>query len=132
MSRNGLLNFCARAICLVCINAPLHASNLYFAKDMPVSAMTEADVEIMSAAVDETLSDGVDGVARHWNNPETDAGGTLTSLSTSEESGLICRRLEIANQAKGLTSRSVHEFCRSADGVWKIRSVPAGAGGASR
>jgi surface antigen len=127
MSRNGILTNFMCAICLVCLSAPLHASNLRFAKDMPVSQMTDSDIEIMSAAVDETLSDVADGVARHWKNPETDAGGTLTPLSTSEESGLLCRRLEIANQAKGMSARSVHQFCRQADGLWKIRSAPAGA-----
>lgn len=132
MSRNGLVTNCARAICLVCLSAPLHASNLFFAKDMPVSQMTDSDIEIMSAAIDETLSDVDDGAARHWKNPETDAGGTLTPLSTSEENGLLCRRLEIANQAKGKSARSVHQFCRQADGLWKIRSVPAEAGSASR
>ena len=94
---------------------------------MPISEMTDADVEIMSAAINETLSDVADGVARRWKNPETNAGGTLTPLSTSEESGLLCRRLEIANQARDLAARSVHEFCRQADGLWKTRSIPTGA-----
>ena len=132
MSRNGQLYNFVCAVFLVCLGAPLHASNLLFAKDMPIAKMTEADIEIMSAAVDETLSDVADGAERRWENPETGAGGTLTPLSTAEKSGQLCRRLEIANHAKGTSARSVEEFCRQADGLWKIRSGQKGAGSSSR
>jgi hypothetical protein len=33
-------------------------------KDMPISQMTEADIEIMSSAINETLADVADGTAR--------------------------------------------------------------------
>jgi surface antigen len=127
MSNNGLLRNCLRAICLACLSAPLYAANVWFAKDMPISQMTDADIAIMSAAIEQTLDDADDGATQHWRNPETDAGGALTPLSTSEDGGMLCRQLEIANQAKGKSARSVFDYCRQADGSWKLRSGPSAA-----
>ena len=121
MSRNGLPAHCLRAICLAFLSAPLYAANLWFARDMPISQMTEADIAIMSSAIDQTLANVDDGVTQRWGNPKTDAGGALTPLSTSEEGGTLCRQLEIANEAGGKTDRGVYGFCRQADGAWKLR-----------
>ncbi|MGB5202384.1 MAG: hypothetical protein WBN68_01365 [Sedimenticolaceae bacterium] len=34
---------CLRVVCLAFLTAPLYAANDWFAKDMPISQMTEAD-----------------------------------------------------------------------------------------
>jgi hypothetical protein len=115
----------ALAIYLTFLGMPIYASNLWFAHDMPISAMTDADIEIFSSAVDEALNDAADGDTRHWKNPETGAGGDLTLLSTSEKDGMRCRRLQIANEAKRKTARSDLDFCRQDDGSWKVRPSSA-------
>lgn len=112
MLHKGLLPSCLRAICLTCLSAPLCAANVWLAKDMPIYQMTEANIAMMSADIDQTLDAVADGATQHWRNPETDAGGALTPLSTSEDGGMLCRRLEIANQAEG---------------SWKLRSGPSTA-----
>jgi len=122
MAHKRFLWNCLRAVSLVFLSAPIYASNVWFAKDMPISQMSEADIAIMSAAIDQTLANVADGVTQRWSNPDTDAGGALTPLSTSEEGGLLCRQLEIANQAGGRSARSVHQYCRQADGSWKLRA----------
>ena len=119
---------CAGAIFFVCLTPPLYAANVWFAQDMPISQMTGADIEILSSAAEEALENAPDGETRQWENPETGAGGALTPLSTSEEDGMRCRRLEIANEAKGKTARTEFDYCRQADGSWKVLSAPAAAG----
>jgi surface antigen len=128
MSPKGLLRHGVRAICVACLTTPLYAANVWFTKDMPMSQMTEADIEILSSAADEALDDVADGDTRHWENPETGAGGALTPLSTSERDGMRCRRLQIANEAGGKTARSEFDFCRQGDGSWKVLSEPPAAG----
>jgi len=128
MSPRCLFRNCAGAICLICLTPPLYAANVWFAHDMPMSEMTEADIEILSSAADEALENAPDGDTRLWENPETGAGGALTPLSTSEQDGMRCRRLQIANEAGGKTARSEFDFCRQADGSWKVLSPPAAAG----
>lgn len=120
-----LLSHCLRAACLVVLAAPALASNVWFARDMPMSQMTDADREILSAAADEVLENGADGATQRWENPETGAGGALTPQSTTERDGMRCRRLEIANEVKGRTARSQFDFCRQADGGWKVVSSPS-------
>lgn len=131
MYPNGLLSNCLRAACLVALAAPALASNVWFARDMPMSQMTDADREILSAAADEVLESGADGATQRWENPETGAGGELTPQSTTERDGMRCRRLDIANEVKGNTARSHFDFCRQADGSWKVVSSPAAPPGAS-
>jgi surface antigen len=128
MSPNGLFRHAARTICVACLTTPLYAANVWFTKDMPMSQMTEADIEILSSAADEALDEAADGETLHWQNPETGAGGALTPLSTSERDGMRCRRLRIANEAGGKTARSEFDFCRQDDGSWKVTSEPAAAG----
>jgi hypothetical protein len=128
MSPKPLLRNSALAICVACLATPIFAANVWFAHDMPMSEMTEADIEILSSAADEALENAPDGDTRLWENPETGAGGALTPLSTSEQDGMRCRRLQIANEAGGKTARSEFDFCRQADGSWKVLSPPAAAG----
>ena len=123
-----LFRNCAGAIFFVCLTPPLYAANVWFAQDMPISQMTGADIEILSSAAEEALENAPDGETRQWENPETGAGGALTPLSTSEEDGMRCRRLEVANEAKGKTARTEFDYCRQADGSWKVLSAPAAAG----
>jgi surface antigen len=128
MFTKGLFWHAARAICVACLTTPLYAANVWFARDMPMSQMTEADIEILSSAADAALEEAADGETRHWENPETGAGGALTPLSTSERDGMRCRRLQIANEAGGKSARSEFDFCRQDDGSWKVLSEPAAAG----
>lgn len=127
MFHNGFVSICLRAASLAVLSAPLFASNLWFAKDMPISQMNDADIAIMSSAIEETLTNAADGVTQRWSNPDTGAGGTMTPLSTSQESGSLCRQLQIENKAGGKSARSVLDYCQQADGSWKMQTGPSPA-----
>jgi surface antigen len=131
MYPKGLLSNSLCAACLFALAAPALASNVWFARDMPMSQMTEADRAVLSAAADEVLETGADGATQRWENPETGAGGLLTPQSIAERDGMRCRRLQIANEVKGSTARSEFDFCRQADGSWKVVSSPAAPAAAS-
>jgi len=63
MPHSDFLMNCLRAVSLVCLSAPIYAANVWFASDMPISQMNEADLAIMSSAIDQTLADVADGEA---------------------------------------------------------------------
>lgn len=132
MSQHGFLLKSLGAAWLATMSAPLLATTLWFARDMPISAMTDADVAIMSSAIEQTLESVADGGTRDWSNPETGSGGTLRPLSTSEHDGTQCRRLEVSNHARGRSARSVLDYCRQADGTWRLQTPPSPAGSDNR
>ena len=132
MSQHGFFLKSLGAAWLAAMSAPLLAANLLFARDMPIAAMNDADLSIMSSAIEETLGSVPDGGSRDWSNPETGSGGTLRPLSTSEHDGTLCRRLEVSNQARGRAARSVLDYCRQADGSWRLQTAPSPAGSGNR
>lgn len=132
MSQQGFFIKFLGAAWLAAMSAPLLAANLLFARDMPIAQMNDADLSIMSSAIEETLGSVADGDTREWSNPETGSGGTLRPLSTSEHDGTQCRRLEVSNHARGRSARSVLDYCRQADGSWRLQANPAPAGPANR
>ena len=67
-----------------------------------------------------SLDDAGDGEAVRWENATSGAGGLLTPLSTSERDGSVCRRLRIQNAVGGQSANSEFDFCRQADGTWKV------------
>ena len=107
-------------VSLVCATAPILAGNVKFLKDSALSKMSNEDMEILRAAARNALDYTADGQPRRWENQQTGASGILTPLDTSEQDGTSCRRLEIFNDVRGETGRSVFEFCRQPDGTWRI------------
>jgi hypothetical protein len=55
-----------------------------------------------------------------WSNPATTAGGELTLLKTTQDKGVTCRTLKIANHAKNRKATNNFRFCKQPDGEWKI------------
>jgi surface antigen len=99
---------------------PAAAGNVTFMKNSAISKMTEADLELLRATARNLLDYTADGEPRRWHNPETGATGVLTVLSTTEQEGSLCRQLEMFNEVKDLSGRSVFTFCRQPDGTWKV------------
>ncbi len=112
------------AILLCCLAAapigPIHAGQVHFPEESPVSGMTEVDTRMLRQAARVALEDAEDGVMVHWENQETGAAGVLTPLSTSQRAGKVCRQLELFSDAGGQRGRSVFNFCRQADGSWRV------------
>lgn len=97
---------------------PAPASNLQFLRDAPVAKMTKDDLALFQSNLRAALDQNADGSTRRWENPATGASGTLTPVSTYEQDGATCRRLEIVNTVQGITGRSTFNMCRQADGTW--------------
>jgi surface antigen len=110
----------AGAFVLAGVMASAYGSNLRFLEDSAVSKMTDADTEVLRSAMRKALDDTPDGQSRRWENPATGARGVLTPLDTFDLDGVTCRKLELSNEIGGVSGRSVFDFCRQADGTWKI------------
>jgi len=105
---------------LICITATAHAGNVRFLKDSAISKMTDADLELLRSSARNVLEYAADGESRRWENSQTGAKGVLTPLTTFDRDGAPCRKLEVFNEVKGVAGRSVFDFCRQADGTWKV------------
>lgn len=116
----------AVASCLTCLvlalcAAPALASNWATLHEQgPLSFFKDQDLAMFEREVQKALDDTPDGATRSWSNEATGATGTLTPSASQERDGSRCRRLEIFNKAGGRQSRSVFNFCRQADGSWRV------------
>jgi surface antigen len=115
---------CVALVALAAVSAPVLASNVQFLRDAPIAKMTKEDLALFQTNMHEALEQDADGATRRWKNPNTGASGALTPVSTSEQNGLKCRRLEIVNTVQGLTGRSTFDMCRQADGTWLSSTPP--------
>jgi surface antigen len=110
----------ALGMCLLPAFGTVHAANLGFLGNAPISRMTPEDVDILYQVVTETLERAEDGAGTGWSNPATGARGTLVPLdSYTGSGGERCRHLQVDNEAGGLHNKSVFELCRQPDGAWK-------------
>lgn len=99
--------------------APAFAINEMFAKDAPIARMTAQDLEIWSGAIRDALDRGHDGDSFNWSNPATKASGTIRVVASFERQGMSCRGAEFTNTARGETSRTAWNLCRTPQG-WKF------------
>ena len=85
--------------------------------------MTKDDLALFQSNMREALEHEPDGTTRRWENPATGASGTLTPVSTYEQDGANCRRLEIVNTVQGVRGRSTFNMCKRADGAWVSSNI---------
>ena len=114
--------FLARAplVALAALAAtPALAINDMFAKDAPITRMTEDDFRIAGEVMRKALDEGQDGQSFPWQNPSTSASGTVTALATFEKQGMKCRGAAFTITTRGETSRSQWNLCRTPGG-WKV------------
>ncbi|UCE89755.1 MAG: hypothetical protein JSW10_02660 [Pseudomonadota bacterium] len=113
--------YCVPALLLALCSTLAFASNWATMHEQgPISFFKEQDLALFERKVQEALDSTPDGATRSWSNEETGASGTLTPSASHERDGTKCRRLEIFNSAGGRQGRSVFNFCRQADGSWKV------------
>jgi len=106
------------------------AGNVQFLKDSAISKMNEEDLGLLRSSARNALDYTADGESRRWENAGTGSTGVLTPLATYDRDGSLCRKLEIYNDVRGVTGRSVFDFCRQPDGSWKVPAPgPGGAAG---
>jgi surface antigen len=102
------------------VATPVAASNMGFMNDTPYVHFTKEDHAIFDEALQDVLNKGADGESRKWTNPASKAGGDLKVLKSFQRGQTTCRRLSIANKAKGRSASGQYNFCRQASGEWKL------------
>jgi surface antigen len=107
------------AALILAVACPALAINEMFAKDAPVSQMTEADFKIAGDVMRKALDEGRDGQAYEWKNPATSASGTITPLAAFEKNGLHCRGAAFSSVVKGKSGRTEWNLCKTPGG-WKV------------
>ena len=105
---------------ILSVSWPVAAQNLRFLADTPYTYFTKEDQAMFWKAVDDALDQAADGEARSWSNPNTRANGELRPVKSYEAGGLKCRRLAIANKARGRANSGEYDFCKQTSGEWKI------------
>lgn len=88
--------------------------------DAPSVHFTKEDHKIFNAAMQDALEKGADGEIRAWSNPDTNARGELTLVKSFERKGQQCRRMSIANKAKGRSGLAEYNFCKQVSGQWSL------------
>jgi surface antigen len=116
---------CVALVALAAVGAPVLASNVQFLRDAPIAKMTKEDLALFQTNMHEALEQDADGTTRRWKNPNTGASGALTPVSTFDQNGVKCRRLEIVNSVQGLTGRSTLNMCKQTDGTWASSTSPS-------
>lgn len=110
-------------VCLAAVALPVVAqSQLYGTlKGTPAEVFDDEDKrlfrEAMKKALDETAVDEV----VPWENPKTQSHGELKVLSTFEWKKSPCRKLRVANEARGRKATNDFNFCRIGE-KWKVVS----------
>lgn len=114
-------------VCLLSVATPVSAAGLYFLSGTPMSKFTDDDKRIFREAAIEALENAADGARSEWGNPATDAGGVIELLDTVEDDVYgLCRRVRVANRARGVSRTGVYRACKATSGAWRL----LGAGGA--
>jgi surface antigen len=107
------------AVLFLAAAVPAFAINEMFAKDAPVSRMTQEDFKIAGDTMRKALDEGRDGQPYEWKNPATSASGTITPLARFERNGMQCRGAAFSSDVKGATGKSQWNLCKTSQG-WKV------------
>jgi surface antigen len=99
---------------------PVAAQTLMFMRDTPYTHFTKEDHALFDAAMKEALDTSADGASSSWSNPATRASGEFKPVESFERKGLKCRKLYIANKARGRSASAEYNFCKQASGKWAI------------
>ena len=117
-SRSLRLAFIAAAVLSTALPARAINEGL-FARDAPISRMTEEDFRIAGEVIRKALDEGQQGRPYEWKNPATGASGSITPGASFERGGIPCRAARFTIAAGGKTSTSAWNLCRTSEG-WKV------------
>jgi surface antigen len=95
------------------------AVNTAFLRDAPIEVMTQEDLDLLLQSANRALDGTRDGDSLGWESL-TGAHGTITPTATWEEHGRACRTLQFEHVVKGRSGKPKFDFCKQADGSWKI------------
>jgi hypothetical protein len=108
----------------------VHAGNLSFLSDSPVSHFRQADVDLMKQNAREVLDSSDPAAQRSWSNPNTAASGAAQTVGQFTASGgTPCKRLRVTNQFRNLASDATYTVCKYPGRGWVINADAQPAGG---
>jgi len=96
-----------------------------FLNQAPIRYFNDADLKLLSGAVDRALDKAKQGEKIDWSNAQTGTSGSITPIRSFVRDGDECRRLEVVNRSKKATRGSASsevDFCK-VEGSWKILGV---------
>jgi len=114
---NLLLALVALAILLP---ASLLAQNTWFLRNSAASNLDEADMKILTATLQDAMSNGADGDTVRWENPDNEHFGTITVLDTHEDYETTCRSVRMSSEASGKKGSGVLRMCLADDEQWRF------------
>ena len=95
------------------------AGNLSFLANSPVAYFNPEDMELMRQSATKVLEAPDPNSKQTWSNPRTGASGIAQVRGQfTTANGTPCKRLRIANRARGLESDATYTVCKSADQDW--------------
>jgi len=109
-------------ITLSILTMPVFSSNLKFLEDTVISSFNDEDFKLMTSAIKKALDNNKDGEVTTWKNSETGNAGAIAPANTFEKDGMTCRRIKIINRSGEKKGKSEFNYCKVADGSWKIVS----------
>ena len=117
-SRSLRLAFIAAAVLSTALPARAINEGL-FARDAPISRMTEEDFRIAGEVIRKALDEGQQGRPYEWKNPATGASGSITPGASFERGGIPCRAARFTIAAGGKSNASAWNLCKTSEG-WKV------------
>ncbi len=107
------------ALAALLLPQPASAINALFLAKGPLGYLKKDDITLARAEIRSALETGADGYTFTWNNPKTNASGTVTPTKTFTLKGMRCRTTEFTANAGGRSGSSTMNLCKTKDG-WKI------------
>lgn len=120
----GLRRLTLACIAAAGLSAPLAASaqsGLGYLKTSPINYFNNEDIRLMKANVDGLLEAGAEGDKKQWRNPKSGHSGEAEVMKSFSADGMNCKRVRVANEAKGLKSDATYPLCKVPGKGWRVR-----------
>lgn len=102
----------------------VHAHNLNFLNDTPLSYMKPRDMDPIKRALVEVLNTTGDGETSQWTNEGTGnsikIGATMTPERTTHDGNKTCRQVAVVLSAKGQSLNLHPFFCGAGKTDWAL------------
>jgi len=105
---------------LLAWQVPASASGMGFVAKRPMGSFTAEDSEIFRHTLFDVLDHQPDGKAIEWVNEASGHSGKIKAVASFEKGGQSCRTIRFLNRAGGVTGQGTFDFCKQADGTWKV------------
>ena len=116
-SRGGLLT-----LALLLPLAAAAQSSLGFLKDSPISYFNGDDTTLLKNNAYAVLDSKAQGAKGQWSNPKTGHSGEAEVLEAFSADGMACKRLRVANAAKGVKSEATYALCNYPGKGWLVHT----------